>query len=59
MVIVEGTQGSPIDTAGVQRMDIEDNPMQDRQPSTSMGDVHMETLDLGGKDNDMEHIQQT
>ena len=57
-VIMEDTQGSPSDTAGVQRMDIEDNPVQDQHPSVSMGDVHMEVLDLGGED-DTEHIQQT
>ena len=59
MVIVEDMQGSPIDTPGVQRMDVEDSPTHDQQPSASMGDVHMETLDLGGKDDNTEHIQQT
>ena len=56
MLIVEDTQGSPSDTAGVQRMDVDDSPATDRHPPAYMGDVRMETLDLGGEDD---HIQQT
>lgn len=49
-VIVEETQGSPSDRAGVQLME-EDSPEEDRR----IQDVHMETLDLGGEDD----VQQT
>ena len=44
---------------GVQRMDIEDNPAHDSQPSANMKDVHIETLDLGCANGNMECIQQT
>ena len=57
MVIVEDTQGSPNDVASVQRMDVEEDPTQNQQASARMEDVHMETLDQGGKDNDAERIQ--
>ena len=56
MVIVEDTQGSPSDTVGVQRMDIEDNPVQNWHPSASMEDVHMEMLDLGSENDNTEHV---
>ena len=49
---------SPSDTARVQRMEVEESPTHDRHPSASMGNVFMEALNLGGKNNDTEHIQQ-
>jgi hypothetical protein len=58
MVIVEDTQGSPIDTAGVQAMELESHA-RGRHPSAGMEDVRMETLDLGGDDDEVELIQQT
>ena len=51
MVIVEDTQGSPRDAAGAQEMDVE-SPEQGRHPSARMEDVRMDTLDLGGDDDD-------
>jgi hypothetical protein len=57
LVIVEDTQGSPSDTAGVQRMDVEDSPAEDRHPPACIGDVHMETLDLGGEEDDIQQTQ--
>jgi hypothetical protein len=58
MVIVEDTQGSPIDAPGLQAMDLE-SPAHGRRPSAGMEDVRMETLDLGGDDDEVELIQQT
>jgi hypothetical protein len=58
MVIVEDTQGSPIDAAGVQAMELESH-VQGRHPSAGMEDVCMETLDLGCDDDEVELIQQT
>ena len=46
------THGNPTDRAGVQMMD-EDNPAKERRIS----DVHMETLDLGGDDDDIQQTQ--
>ena len=56
VVIVEDTQGSPIDAASVQRIDVEEDPTQDQHASAWMEDVRMVTLDLGGEDNDAERI---
>ena len=59
MVIVEDTQGSPNDSAGVQGMD-ESTPEEARHPGVPMEDVQIETLDLGGDDDDdVEVVQQT
>ena len=59
MVIVEDTQGSPNETFGVHVMDIESSP--DRAPHTGalMEEVRMDTLDLGGDDDDVQLVQQT
>lgn len=57
MFIVKDIQGSPNDSSGVQRMDIKDNPAQDDQPSANMEDVHMETFDMGGNDDDTKPMQ--
>ena len=40
--------------AGVQRMDIEEDPLQDRRAFARMEDVHMEALDLGVDDDDVD-----
>ena len=53
MVIVEDTQGSPDDATQKQRMDVEE---QDMPSSALIDDVHMDTLDLGGKDNTNDRI---
>jgi hypothetical protein len=58
MVIVEDTQGSPIDAAGVQAMELESH-VQGRHPSAGVEDVCMETLDLGCDDDEVGLIQQT
>jgi hypothetical protein len=58
MVIVEDTQGSPNDVACIACMDVE-SPEHGRHPSAGMEDVRMETLDLGGDDDEVELIQQT
>jgi hypothetical protein len=58
MVIVEDTQGSPNDAAGLQAMELE-SPEHGPHPSVGMEDVRMETLDLGGDDDEVELIQQT
>ena len=55
MVIVEETQGSPNDAAGVRGMDVE-SPEQGRHPSAEMEDVRMDSLDLGGDDDDADHM---
>ena len=49
MVIVEDTQGSPI----------EESPERERQSSAWMEDVRMDALDLGLRDEDADRIQQT
>ena len=56
MVIVEDTQGSPNDAVGVQRMDVESSPDHARHFGAWMEDVRMETLDLGGEDDNVELI---
>jgi hypothetical protein len=58
MVIVEDAQGSPIDAAGVQAMELE-SPEREQLPSSRAVDVRMETLDLGGESDDADIIQQT
>jgi hypothetical protein len=58
MVIVEDAQGSPIDAAGVQAMELE-SPERERLPSSRTVDVPMETLDLGGESDDADIVQQT
>ena len=59
MVIVEDTQGSPNDVAGQHRMDVEEQAARDRPASAWIDDVHMDTLDMGGKDDNYDCIQQT
>ena len=56
MAIVEDTQGSPNDAVGVQRMDVESSPDHARHFGAWMEDVRMETLDLGGEDDNVELI---
>ena len=53
MVIVEDTQGSPNDAAGVQGMDVEE------APAAWMEDVRMDALDLGAEDDNARRIQET
>ena len=54
VLIVEATQGSPNDVA----MDVE-SPEQAHHASARMEDVRMETLDLGGDEDESDRIQQT
>lgn len=58
MVIVEDTQGSANETACIACMDVE-SPKHGQHPSARMEDVRMETLDLGGDDDEAKLIQQT
>jgi hypothetical protein len=58
MVIVEDTQGSPNDAACIACMDVE-SPMHGQHPSARMEHVRMETLDLGGDDDEADLIQHT
>ena len=58
MLIVEDTQGSPNDAACIACMDVE-SPEDGQHPSAQMEDVRMETLELGGDEDEADLIEQT